>query len=80
MRPYEFGKVRFGNEMPRKGTETTVRHGVTSDLLIFGNEMPRKGTETYCIAQYAMCVLFGNEMPRKGTETGRNMDCYKVTD
>ena len=38
----------FGNEMPRKGTET-VAFNVFLILVItkFGNEMPRKGTETF---------------------------------
>ena len=41
--------LQFGNEMPRKGTET-----INPKLLDmvrrkkFGNEMPRKGTETQC--------------------------------
>ena len=37
--------VKFGNEMPRKGTET--RNDVVGPFhVLFGNEMPRKGTET----------------------------------
>ena len=35
----------FGNEMPRKGTET-VQSAHTEARTLFGNEMPRKGTET----------------------------------
>ena len=36
----------FGNEMPRKGTETKYFFCHNGLLLLFGNEMPRKGTET----------------------------------
>ena len=42
--------LRFGNEMPRKGTETHSREEQGEEpLYLFGNEMPRKGTETWIL-------------------------------
>ena len=39
-------QFEFGNEMPRKGTETHPMEGLEASSVLFGNEMPRKGTET----------------------------------
>ena len=60
----------FGNEMPRKGTETEIMFSLYKSIIIFGNEMPRKGTETCSHFFFRFSFFsFGNEMPRKGTET-----------
>ena len=72
-------KKKFGNEMPRKGTETLKNQLFGEIYSPFGNEMPRKGTETKNGMPWEYIhTAFGNEMPRKGTETVLGFD-FQVT-
>ena len=62
---------KFGNKMPREGTETCYIPCISFYYSSFGNKMPREGTETLSppFLHIERLTGFGNKMPREGTET-----------
>ena len=62
--------IVFGNEMPRKGTETNFPYINRFHICYLEMRCPGRGRKRFNIFFYIPHLLkFGNEMPRKGTET-----------
>ena len=63
------GKV-FGNEMPRKGTETLSLAFQENGFPYLEMRCPGRGRKRVIyFHHFSKLIQFGNEMPRKGTET-----------
>ena len=63
-------KYLFGNEMPRKGTETGINPILLRPVLDLEMRCPGRGRKHSAWYRLEKSMLrFGNEMPRKGTET-----------
>ena len=41
-----FVSIKFGNKIPREGTETGLVSINNNFIFVFGNKIPREGTET----------------------------------
>ena len=73
--------TRFGNVVPREGTETLPRIMPENlfEIIIWKCSSPRGDGNPCSFSSRRISFLFGNVVPREGTETGKTLFGYQST-